>query len=108
LSPITAKVATPDPARYVAVGAGAVWAVSNETPILWRINPARNKIVAAINLTDTPNGLAATPNAVWILGATNNRVVRIDPSKNRERSVISIPKRDGPTPTRSGSQRSRT
>lgn len=79
----------------VAVGAGAVWAVSNETPIVWRINAARNKIVAAIDLTDTPNGLAATPNGVWILGATNNRVVRIDPSKNRVRSVISIPKRDG-------------
>ena len=53
-------------------------------------------MLGTINLESTTGlSFVATRNAVWILGATNNRVIRIDPSKNRVRSLISIPKRDG-------------
>ena len=51
--------------------------------------------MATIRLTDTPNGLVATANGVWVLGATNDRIVRINPHTNRIAGVTPIPKSDG-------------
>jgi hypothetical protein len=92
---VIARAPTAEPPRYVAVGAGAVWAASNDSPTIWRIDPAKNKVVATITLTDTPNGVAATGTGVYVLGATNNRVVRIDPHTNKVAGYTPIPKPDG-------------
>jgi streptogramin lyase len=90
-----ARVPTPESPRYVTVGAGAVWAASNDSPTIWRINPANNKVTATISLTDTPHGIIATPTGVFVLGGTNNRIVRINPHTNKIAGFTPIPKTDG-------------
>jgi streptogramin lyase len=89
------NVPTPESPRYVAAGAGAVWAASNDSPTIWRINLSKKKVVATIPLTDTANGLVATRDSVFVLGATNDRIIRIDPRTNRVAGYTRIPKRDG-------------
>lgn len=90
-----ARVHTPESPRYVTVGAGAVWAASNDSPTIWRINPAKNKVTATIALTDTPHGIIATPTGVFVLGGTNDRIVRINPHTNKIAGFTPIPKADG-------------
>jgi len=89
------RVPTPESPRYVTVGAGAVWAASNDSPTIWRIDPAKNKVTATIPLADTPHGIIATPTAVFVLGGTNDRIVRINPHTDRVAGFTPIPKTDG-------------
>jgi YVTN family beta-propeller protein len=77
----------------MAVGEGAVWAMSNDKATLMRIDPARNAIVARIKV-DPPDTLAAGDGAVWLSNPSYNTVTRIDPATNAVTATIRV----GPQP----------
>jgi YVTN family beta-propeller protein len=77
----------------LAVGEGAVWAMSNGKATLMRIDPARNAVVARIKV-DPPEAAAAGDGAVWLSNPSENAVTRLDPATNTVTATIPV----GPQP----------
>jgi virginiamycin B lyase len=77
----------------LAVGEGAVWAMSNGKATLMRIDPARNAVVARIKV-DVPEAAAAGDGAVWLSDPSENTVTRVDPATNAVAATIPV----GPQP----------
>jgi len=78
----------------LTVGLGAVWAMSDVGPTLMRIDPARNAVVARINVSSPPESTAAGDGAVWLTYPSSDTVSRIDPSTNKVTATIHV----GPQP----------
>jgi YVTN family beta-propeller protein len=77
----------------LAVGEGAVWAMSDAKSTLMRIDPARNAVVARIKV-GTPEAVAAGGGAVWLTHPSGNTVTRVDPATNTVTATIPV----GPRP----------
>ena len=77
----------------LAVGEGAVWAMSDAKATLMRIDPARNAVVARIKV-DPPEVAVAGAGAVWLSNPSENTVSRVDPGTNRVTATIRV----GPYP----------
>jgi YVTN family beta-propeller protein len=73
----------------LAVGEGAVWAMSNGKATLMRIDPARNAVVARIKV-DPPEAAAAGDGAVWLSNPSENTVTRVDPATNTVAATIPV------------------
>jgi YVTN family beta-propeller protein len=78
----------------LAVGEGAVWAMNNDSLTLMRIDPARNAVVARIQLFSPPEEIAVGDGAVWLSDPSNNAVLRIDPAGNKQTATVQV----GPHP----------
>ena len=78
----------------MAVGEGAVWAMSDVEPALMRIDPARNAVVARINVV-SPEAAAAGDGGVWLTYPSTDTVLRIDPATNKVTASIRV----GPQPS---------
>jgi serine/threonine-protein kinase len=68
--------------RSLAVGEGAVWVA--RAFALVRIDPARNKVAATIELPFSPRDVAAGAGAVWVANGTGDAIWVVDP----ERGVV--------------------
>jgi streptogramin lyase len=85
----------------LAVGAGAVWAVSTlgsgDVPTLYELDAQTNRLLAKTKLGSgvAPAGVAAGEDAVWIADVLGNVVLRIDPRTLR--ATARIPVGNGPT-----------
>jgi YVTN family beta-propeller protein len=77
----------------LAVGEGAVWAMSDAKETLMRIDPARNAIVARIKV-GAPEAAVAGEGAVWLSNPSENTVTRVDPATNTVTATIPV----GPQP----------
>jgi YVTN family beta-propeller protein len=77
----------------LAVGEGAVWAMSDAKATLMRIDPARNAVVARIKVAP-PEVAVAGDGAVWLSNPSENTVSRVDPGTNRVTATIHV----GPHP----------
>jgi YVTN family beta-propeller protein len=73
----------------LAVGEGAVWAMSNGKATLMRIDPARNAVVARIKV-DPPEAAAAGDGAVWLSNPSENTITRVDPATNTVAATIPV------------------
>jgi len=76
----------------IAIGPEAVWA-SGESGggRVWRIDPATNKVVASINLSDsTPIGLLTAFGSVWVGSRGQGVIYRIDPATNTVAETIKV------------------
>jgi virginiamycin B lyase len=100
---VVAKIPIPPNSGALAVGEGAVWATSDAVPVLLRIDPATNTVVARTRIaskiacTDLPGscGEAAAGNgALWIARVNDNVVLRIDPHNSSLVATIPV----GPQP----------
>ena len=78
----------------LAVGEGAVWAMSNSQATLMRIDPARNAVVARIKVAYPPETVAAGYGGVWLSNPSDDTVTRIDPSTNKVTATVHV----GPSP----------
>jgi YVTN family beta-propeller protein len=78
----------------LAVGEGAVWAMSDASSTLFRIDPAVSAVVARIKVFTSPDSVAAGAGAVWLSDSSNDTVLRIDPATNKETATIHV----GPHP----------
>jgi YVTN family beta-propeller protein len=77
----------------LTVGEGAVWAMSDIESTLMRIDPARNAVVARINVSP-PEATAAGDGAVWLSYPLKDKVFRFDPRANKVTARIHV----GPQP----------
>lgn len=66
----------------LTVGEGAVWAMSDATSTLMRIDPTRNAVVAQIKVPPV-EASAAGDGAVWLSHPTQNTVSRVDPAADK-------------------------
>lgn len=73
----------------LTVGEGAVWAMSDPESTLLRIDPARNAVVARINVPP-PEAAAAGAGAVWLTYPSDDSVSRIDPTTNKVVASIRV------------------
>ncbi|MDX6492423.1 MAG: virginiamycin lyase [Gaiellaceae bacterium] len=90
---VIAKIAIPSGYGGFAVGEGAVWAMSDDSSRLTRIDGRSNAVVARIKIA--PGGeLAAGNGAVWVTHPTDGTVSRVDSDTNREIATIKV----GPGP----------
>jgi virginiamycin B lyase len=96
---VVARIPIPPNSGALAVGEGAVWATSDAVPILTRIDPATNTVVASMLIplknvcTDFPGscGEAAAGNgALWIARTFDDSVLRIDPHNNSLAATIAV------------------
>lgn len=71
------------------VGEGAVWAMSDATSTLLRIDPNRDAVVARIHVAPS-YAAAAGDGAVWLSHPQENTVTRIDPKTNTVSATIHI------------------
>ena len=86
---VVAKLKVPPQGGPVAVGEGAVWALSNVASTLLRIDPTRNTIVAKIPMPPGEDA-AAGDGAVWITHPDEHAVSRIDPETNAVSATIPV------------------
>src|SRR5581483_12319554 len=66
----------------LAVGAGALWAGSQDGAVT-RLDPAEGRTIATVHHVHAPQAIVATRNAVWVAQATSVDLLRIDPATNR-------------------------
>jgi hypothetical protein len=97
---------------WMAAGAGSVWAKTDLSHLVERIDPATNKIVASIPAWPDPvddggpdycQGLGADDNAVWAC-ISGSRIARIDPKTNQIAAIVDVHKTSdqGQIPVRFG------
>jgi virginiamycin B lyase len=84
---LVASIRVPPDGGAFAVGEGAVWAMSDATSTLMRIDPVRNAVVARIRVA-RGEAAAAGEGAVWLSHPDENTVTRIDPKTNRVSATI--------------------
>jgi virginiamycin B lyase len=90
---VIAKIAIPSGYGGFAVGEGAVWAMSDDSSSLSRIDGTSNTVVARIKIA--PGGeIAAAGGAIWISHPILDTVSRVDPRTNRVTATIKV----GPEP----------
>jgi DNA-binding beta-propeller fold protein YncE len=79
----------------MATGAGSLWVGDALAETVYRIDPATNRVIAAVKIPfGGCGGLAANDQAVWSAGgcATSRDLTRIDPATN---AVVKTIKLDG-------------
>ncbi len=101
---IRAQVTIPFPRRLttanfrealagMAMGPDALWVIGDASDRrLWRIDPARHRITATVDLGFPPASVAVGAGAVWVTDELGDRLVRIDPATNRVVTAIPVGK----------------
>jgi DNA-binding beta-propeller fold protein YncE len=94
LKPANSCPPAPDTCGQVAAGNGAVWVSMRTDNVVARVDPKSSKVTAMIPVGQEPDGIAATPGAVWVTnhgGSTGGPTVsRIDPATNQVVATISV------------------
>src|SRR5262245_18078773 len=67
----------------VTTGSGAVWVLDDVPGMVWRIDPASNRVVGRIRLGFDPGGIAFGRGRVWVTDNSGDAVAEIDPATNR-------------------------
>jgi DNA-binding beta-propeller fold protein YncE len=79
-------------ADFIDWSRGAVWVSSPERGRVVRIDPATDRVVAAIPVAGRPTGLLATDWAVWVVnddpGSSSETLTQIDPRTNTVVRVV--------------------
>ena len=75
----------------IAEGHGSIWVSGDAADRrLWRIDPRRHAITAAIALGFPPGSVAAGGGSVWVTDQLGDRIVKIDPATNRVAASIPV------------------
>ncbi len=90
---VVARIPVPPGGGAFAAGEGAVWAMSDATSTLLRIDPQRNAVAARIKV-DPSEAAAVGAGAVWLSHSATNTVSRLDPATNKLSATIRV----GPQP----------
>ncbi|MDP9344024.1 MAG: hypothetical protein M3Q23_18415 [Actinomycetota bacterium] len=95
---VVATVSTPGTEDYsqVAVGFGAVW-VTADRGILYRVDPATDRVVLAIAVGGPIQGVDTGAGSVWVtrIAGEHGDLIRVDPATGR---VVGRPIKVGPGP----------
>ena len=77
----------------LAMNDAGLWATDWDTATLYRVDPAKLKVVATIPAGLAPKGLLANADGVWVADTHDGKVLRIDPATNTVVARITV----GPT-----------
>jgi DNA-binding beta-propeller fold protein YncE len=77
--------------RSVAVSAGAVWVVSDNDHVLYRIDPAQNRVTDSLDLGQHIEGLLISDGSIWVTGYEPPDLFRVDPKTVRVQARIEMP-----------------
>ena len=82
--------------QHIVFGAGSVWAVGEEKPTIYRLDPSTHQITASIDVDGPLRGIAANDDGVWVLddgqGGSGDRprVLRVDPASDTVVATIDV------------------
>jgi virginiamycin B lyase len=65
-----------------------VWAISSGEGNVYRIDPARRKVTAMIQVAEGPRFSTEGAGSLWVLSQSDGSVSRIDPATNKVVAVI--------------------
>ncbi|MEA2495798.1 MAG: virginiamycin lyase [Thermoleophilaceae bacterium] len=90
-SAVVASIRLADPPASIAAGAGAVWALTRDPSVLYRIDPASNRVIGQpTRLPDGRWNVAVGAGYVWLTpNGADGRLLRIDPRSGRISARIS-------------------
>jgi YVTN family beta-propeller protein len=86
---VVARIPVPPGGGAFTVGEGAVWAMSDTTSTMLRIDPRQNAVVARIKVPPG-DAAAAGDGAIWFSHPLDDTVSRIDPRTNRVVATIHV------------------
>jgi YVTN family beta-propeller protein len=86
---VVARILVPPGGGAFTVGEGAVWAMSDATSTMLRIDPKLNVVVARIKVAPGDTA-AAGDGAIWFSHPVDDTVSRIDPRTNRVVATIHV------------------
>jgi YVTN family beta-propeller protein len=93
----TSKIDIPLEFGWIAAGEGGVWTADNvilrpggPKGTLWRIDPALEAAVKAIEVGEGPRGVAVGAGSVWVVNGASGTVSRVDPLDNEVESTIDV------------------
>jgi streptogramin lyase len=72
----------------VKLAFGSVWAISSGEGNVYRIDPAKRKVTAMIQVAVGPRFSTEGAGSLWVLGQSDGSVSRIDPGTNKVVAVI--------------------
>jgi DNA-binding beta-propeller fold protein YncE len=87
-----------DSIAQIVPALGSIWiTVGNpdDRGYLLRIDPRSNRIIAKIRVGESPDGIAVSPGAIWVVNSQDGTLSKIDPATNR---VVGTPLPVGDTP----------
>jgi len=81
---VLASIVMPAGPLRLAAGFGSVWAAAHRGNVLYRVDPATNKVIARIHVGTESCGAPATGlGRVWVEGCGPGPLVVVDPKTNR-------------------------
>ncbi len=83
----------------IALGDGSVWVTGGiQRPLIYRIDPATNRVIARVHVSGLPSAIAVGGGAVWVTVIPRSgpgELVHINPRTNR---MVGTPVKVGPGP----------
>lgn len=85
------------PERGIGIGEGAIWVGAHRAPLVFRVDPSTNRLVARIRVPDSVCAIATALDTVWVTHCFGGRdgVSLIDPETNEVRTMIRGPRAPG-------------
>jgi virginiamycin B lyase len=85
---IAKRIDTGTAAAYnVWIGAGSVWVADDQGMSVARVSPARNRVVARVQVGDGPADMAFNGGAAWVISHRDLVLTRIDLATNKPKSL---------------------
>jgi YVTN family beta-propeller protein len=85
-----ALIELPAAGAGVLVAYGQVWVSSSQANTVFRIDPAANAVVESITVGQSPKYMAAGAGSIWVLGAGDGDVQRIDAITGAVDAIIDL------------------
>jgi virginiamycin B lyase len=82
------KITVGKDSAVVKLSLGAVWVVSSGENKIYRIDPAKGKVVARIDVAAGPRFATVGAGSLWVLCQSDGSVARIDLRTNKVKAVI--------------------
>ncbi len=93
---LVTSIAMPTPGS-VAAAFGSIWVGNGPEPMVTRVNPRTDAVIARIPTPDPASVLGVGAGAIWVTSFPGNSLTRIDPRRDRVTRTVSLaPRGAGP------------
>ncbi|PZR82680.1 MAG: hypothetical protein DLM65_03385 [Candidatus Aeolococcus gillhamiae] len=87
---VASELALDAPPGQLAAGGGSLWATSPEAHVVYRIDPATQRVTQSISVGGGADGIAIGYGSAWVANALDGTVSRIDLATNRVVDTIGV------------------
>jgi streptogramin lyase len=84
------QVAVGKDSAVVKLGFGSVWVISSGEGNVYRVDPAKMKVAAMIQVAEGPRFSTVGAGSLWVLTQSDGNVTRIDPATNQITAIIPV------------------